>query len=77
MTSSPSSTAENTLLAQSVSEKLTKLNHALWQAQVRATICGARLLGFLTSDSKAPPSKIMQKDTDAKEIEVLNPEHED
>jgi hypothetical protein len=36
-----------------------------------------RLLGFLTSDSKAPPSKIMQKDINGNEVEVLNPEYED
>jgi hypothetical protein len=70
-------TSTNPLLAQPVTEKLTKLNHALWHAQVRATIRGARLLGFLTGDSKASPSKIMQKDTNGKEVEVLNPEYED
>jgi hypothetical protein len=75
--SSSSSTSTNPLLAQPVIEKLTKLNHALWHAQVRAAICGARLLGFFTSDSKVPPSKIMQKDTNGKEVEVLNPEYED
>jgi hypothetical protein len=74
---SSSSTLTNPLPAQPVTEKLTKLNHALWHAQVRAAIRGARLFGFLTGDSKAPPSKIMQKDTNGKEVEVLNPEYED
>jgi hypothetical protein len=37
----------------------------------------APLLGFLTGDSKAPPSKIMQKDINGNEVEVLNPEYED
>jgi hypothetical protein len=77
MASSPSSTSTNPLLAQPVTKKLTKLNHALWHAQVRAAIHGARLLGFLTGDSKAPPSKIMQKDTNGNEVEVLNLEYED
>jgi hypothetical protein len=77
MTSSSSSILTNPLLAQPVTEKLTKLNHALWHAQVRAVICGTRLLGFITGDSKAPPSKIMQKDTIGKKVEVLNLEYED
>jgi hypothetical protein len=77
MMSSSSSILTNPLLAQPVTEKLTKINHALWHAQVRAVICGARLLGFITGDSKAPPSKIMQKDTIGKKVEVLNLEYED
>jgi hypothetical protein len=77
MASISSSTSTNPLLAQPVTEKLMKLNHALWHAQVRGAIRGARVLGFLTGDSKVPPSKIMQKDTNCKEVEVLNPEYED
>jgi hypothetical protein len=77
MMSSSSSILTNPLLAQPVTEKLTKINHALWHAQVRAVIFGARLLGFITGDSKAPPSKIMQKDTIGKKVEVLNLEYED
>jgi hypothetical protein len=77
MASISSSTSTNPLLAQPVTEKLMKLNHALWHAQVRAAIRGARVLGFLTGDSKVPPSMIMQKDTNCKEVEVLNPEYED
>jgi hypothetical protein len=77
MASSSSTITANPLLTQSVSKKLTKLNHALWQAQVKAAIHGARLLGFLTSDSKAPLSKILQRDTDGKEVKVPNPEPED
>jgi hypothetical protein len=77
MVSSSSSILTNPLLAQPVTKKLMKLNHALWHAQVRATICGACLLGFLIGDSKVPPSKVMQKDTNGKEVEVLNPEYED
>jgi hypothetical protein len=71
------SKSTNPLLAQPVTEKLMKLNHALWHAQVRAAIHGARLLGFLTGDFKTPPSKIMQKDTNGKEVKVLNPKYED
>jgi hypothetical protein len=77
MASSSSSTSTNPLLAQPVTEKLTKLNHLLWHAQAKAAIRGTRLLGFLTGDFKASPSKIMQKDPNGKEVEVLNPEYED
>jgi hypothetical protein len=33
----------STLLLQPVSEKLSKKNHSLWKAEVRATVRGARL----------------------------------
>jgi hypothetical protein len=76
MTSSSSSTT-NPLLAHLISKKLTKLNHALWNAQVKAAIRGARLLGFLTGDAKAQPAKITQKGAYGKETEAPNPEYED
>jgi hypothetical protein len=46
-------------------------------AQEKAAICGARLLGFLTGESKVPPSKIIRKDADDKAFEVPNPDHDD
>jgi hypothetical protein len=67
----PSTT--NPLLTQSVSEKLTKLNHALWHAQVSVAIGGARLFGFLTRDAKAPPTKITEKGANNKETKASNP----
>jgi hypothetical protein len=45
--------------------------------QVKAAIRGARLLGFLTGESKALPSKIIQKDANGKAFEVLNSDHDD
>jgi hypothetical protein len=70
-----SSTTTNPLLAHPVTEKLNKLNHALWHAQVRAAIRGARLLGFLTAETKAPPANLTQKGADGKDTEI--PEYED
>jgi hypothetical protein len=66
----------NPLLSQPVSEKLTKSNHVLWNAQVRATIWGARLISFLTGDAKAPDEKIKSKGADGHEVEVPNPDYE-
>jgi hypothetical protein len=61
---SSSSNIVNPLLGQAVSEKLTKSNHVLWNAQVWAMIRGARLIGFLTGDAKAPDEKIKSKGAD-------------
>jgi hypothetical protein len=72
-----SSTTTNPLLAHPVTKKLTKLNHALWHAQVEATIHGAHLLGFLTRETKAPSANLTQKGADGKDTEILNPEYED
>jgi hypothetical protein len=73
---SSSSNIVNSLLGQAVSEKLTKSNHVLWNAQVRATIRGERLIGFLTGDAKAPDEKIKSKGADVHEVEVPNPYYE-
>jgi hypothetical protein len=72
---SSSSNIVNPLLGQAVSEKLTKSNHVLWNAQVRATIRGARLIGLLTGDAKAPDEKIKSKGADGHEVEVPNPDY--
>jgi len=74
---SSSSAPANSPLGQPVSEKLTRSNYALWLAQVRAAIRGARLMGYLTSAAKAPPAKITRKASDGKEETVLNPALED
>jgi hypothetical protein len=64
---SSSSTPSNPLLAQPT-EKLAKANHALWFAQVRTAIRGAKLLGYLTGDSRAPPAIIPKLGADDKEV---------
>jgi hypothetical protein len=64
---SSSSTPSNPLLAQPI-EKLAKTNHALWFAQVSAAIRGAKLLGYLTGDSRAPPATILKLGADDKEV---------
>lgn len=77
MASSSSSTPINPLLGQSVTEKLTRSNHALWKAQNRAAVRGARMQGFLTGATKAPPEEITTKRADGKEIVVPNTDLED
>jgi hypothetical protein len=64
------------MTAQPVSEKLMKLNHPTWRAQVLAVIRGARLEGFLTGKTEAPAVEIVSKDNDGKTIKTLNPAHE-
>ena len=46
-------------VAVPVSEKLTRANHALWKAQVRAAMRGARLEGHLTGATKMPDEEIV------------------
>ena len=70
MASSSQSNTMNPLLGQPVSEKLTRSNHALWKAQVRATIRGARLQGYLTGATKEPPKEVIVKATDGKETKI-------
>jgi hypothetical protein len=64
------------MTAQPVSEKLTKLNHPTWRAQVLTAIHGARLEGFLTGKTEATAAKIVSKDNDGKTIKTPNPAHE-
>jgi hypothetical protein len=64
---SSSSTPSNPLLAQPT-DKLAKTNHAIWFAQVRAAIRGVKLLGYLTGDSRAPPTTISKLGADDKEV---------
>jgi hypothetical protein len=60
------------MTAQPVSEKLTKLNHPTWSAQVLVAIRGARLEGFLIGKTEAPTIKIVSKDNDGKTIKPPN-----
>jgi hypothetical protein len=64
------------MTAQPVSEKLTKLNHPTWKAQVLAAIRGARLEGFLTGKKEAPTAEIESKDNDGKTVKTSNPAYE-
>jgi hypothetical protein len=64
------------MTAQPVSEKLTKLNHPTWRAQVLTAIRGAHLEGFLTGKTEAPATEIVSKDNDGKTIKTPNPVHE-
>ena len=57
MSSSNSST--NFFSGIDVLEKLGKVNHALWKAEVRSAIRGARLQGHITGDTKAPEEELV------------------
>jgi hypothetical protein len=69
--------ASSTPVLQPVSEKLSKNNNSLWKAQVRAAIRGARLLGFITGENKAPVVEIVVTGADSMEEKKSNPALED
>ena len=73
-TSNHSST--NPLVGVVISDKISKTNHTTWKAQVLATVRGARLMGHLTSVSKAPEEEITVK-TEGKETKTSNPAYEE
>jgi hypothetical protein len=65
----------NPLTGQTISEKLTKNNHALWKMQVLAIIRGVGLEGYLTGPTPSPVLTINVKDLDSKEeTDVPNPD---
>lgn len=71
-----SSAFSNLFFGIQVFEKLTKSNHALWQAQILTAIRGARLKGHINGKTVAPAAKI-----DAKQggttTKVPNPTYEE
>jgi hypothetical protein len=67
---SSSTPVVNPLCSQTISEKLTKSNHALWKMQVLAIIMGVGLEGYLTKDTSPPAENIRVKNSDGKEEEV-------
>ena len=53
-----SSSTSNPLSGIQVQEKLTRLNYAVWAAQILAAIRGARLEGYITGKTEAPAAKV-------------------
>jgi hypothetical protein len=64
--SSNSSNSSNNLSLVQPGEKLMKTNHTLWYAQVRSALRGAKLMGYLTGDTKAPSTHIPAIGADGK-----------
>jgi hypothetical protein len=52
-------TMTNPLAGITVSEKLTRANHLLWQSQILPPIRGARLLSFLDKETVLPPETLV------------------
>jgi hypothetical protein len=83
-TPTPTPIASNSLLMQPT-EKFTKANHIVWHAQLCVAIRRAKLMGYITDQTKAPPSVVPQVGTDGKEIKddvgkvlmMPNPDFED
>jgi hypothetical protein len=62
-----------TMTTLPIQEKLSKLNHATWKAQVLAMIRDARLEGFLTGKIKKSEEMIFDKEGN----KVPNPNYDD
>ena len=69
-----SSLTSNPLLGVQVTEKLT---HAMWSAQVLATLRGARLERYVNSKAVAPSEEVNEKTADGKVVTVVNPAYEE
>ena len=76
MASSSSTTSVNPLVGLQVAERLNKQNHANWQAQVLATLRGARLERYITGEAAPPVAELVFTDKDGKTTAVSNPEYE-
>ena len=68
-------TMTNPLAGITVSEKLTRANHLLWQSQVLPPICGARLLSFLDKETVLPPETLVVE-KDGKTTKEPNPAYD-
>jgi len=68
-----SSSTTNPLLGVQVTEKLTRQNHAMWSAQVLATLRGARLERYVNGKAVAPSEEVNEKTADGKVVTVVNP----
>lgn len=71
-----SSATSNPLFVHLVAEKLGKLNHALWKAQVLSVVHGARLQGHDTGDTKASPKELVAT-VNGNEVKRPNPAYEE
>ncbi|KAK1631324.1 hypothetical protein QYE76_005639 [Lolium multiflorum] len=65
----------NPLAGITVSEKLTRANHLLWQSQILPPIRGARLLSFLDKETVLPPETLVVE-KDGKTIKEPNPAYD-
>lgn len=68
-----SSNTCNPLFGIQITEKLSKSNHALWQAQVLTAIRGACLEGYITGKTGVPEAEVNGNLVDGKIAKVLNP----
>lgn len=64
----------NPMMGIVITEKLGKSNHAMWKAQILATVRGSRMEGHLTGAAAAPAEEIAGKDSTGKDALVPNPE---
>jgi hypothetical protein len=71
------SSIANPFFGVTVSEKLSRTNHAMWKPQVLAVVQGARLEGHLTGATPMPDVEIDGKSSDGKDTKVSEPAYEE
>lgn len=71
--SSSSSLGMNQLLTNPIAEKLTKLNHYIWKAQILPALRGAQLSDFLDATITALEKDLVSTSKDGKEEKITNP----
>jgi hypothetical protein len=69
-----SASLANSLCANAITKRLTKINHVTSKAQVLAVLLGARLEGHVSSAVKASPQEINCKENDTN---GLNPAYDE
>jgi histone deacetylase 1/2 len=70
-----SSSIVNPWVGITVTEKLSRTNHAMWRAQILTAVRGFRLEGHLTGAIPAPAAEVDGKDATGKDIKTPNPEY--
>lgn len=72
-----SSSVPNPFLGYQITEKLNKINHVLWRAQVLAAVRGARMESHITGKSQAPAAEVEEKKSDGTTVKAPNPAFEE
>ncbi|KAK1669017.1 hypothetical protein QYE76_057176 [Lolium multiflorum] len=67
--------ASSSSSAAAPGEKLTRENYLIWHSMVLPDIRDAMLMEYLDGSAEEPEKKIVTKDSDDKEVSVVNPEY--
>jgi hypothetical protein len=70
-----SSLSGSSSLGITISEKLTRENHLLWQTQVMTEIYGVQLYGYIDGSIEALEKEMTVKDKDGVKTTIPNPDY--